>query len=228
MLADGPKAAAERVGLPQAAVHIKGAGMNLHDWRRAWAVLLGQVVGGGSGWPGPGVDCWAPEPDAGYPQMTNPLSSFRKAEEVAKTSILKMWDDSHGTCWFATWGVPGQLEYSAGAVAATVGWDDFTPQEALAVGHRVLTLERIFNMARGLTAEDDLNVSPRITDPAPADAGPAAGKSIAPYIEGWVRDYYQEVGWERKTGRPMRSTLKKLGLAEFTDLVWGERGTRPT
>jgi len=220
MLADGPKAAAERVGLPQAAVHIKGSGMNLHDWRRALGVLLGQIVGGGSGWPGPGADCWTPEADAGYPEMTNPMSPFKKGEEVGKTSILKMWDDSHGTCWFATWGVPGQLEYTAGAVAATVGWDDFTGQEAMAVGHRALTLERIFNMSRGLTAEDDINVSPRITDPAPPDAGPAAGKSVGPYIEGWVRDYYEEVGWDRRTGKPLMATIERLGLQEYAGLVW--------
>ncbi len=75
-------------------------------------------------------------------------------------------------------------------------------------------------MAHGLTAEDDINVSPRISEPAPPDAGPAAGKSIAPYVEGWVRDYYQLLGWERKTGKPLMSTIKKLGLEEFADLIW--------
>ena len=131
-----------------------------------------------------------------------------------------MWDDCQGTCWFANWGVPGQTKYSADAIAAVVGWEDFTPEEVLAVGHRALTLERIFNMKWGLTAEDDYKLSPRITDPAPADAGPAAGLSIAPYIEGWVRDYYQWLGWDRRTGKPLRSTLKKLGLEEYIDVVW--------
>jgi len=44
MLADGPKVAAERVGLPGAALHIKGSGLALHDWRRtSWGVLLGKL-----------------------------------------------------------------------------------------------------------------------------------------------------------------------------------------
>jgi len=76
-------------------------------------------------------------------------------------------------------------------------------------------------MHHGLTAEDDINISPRITEPAPADAGPAAGKSIKPYLEGWVRDYYENLGWDRKTGKPLRSTLKKLDLEEFIPMVWG-------
>lgn len=220
MLADGPLAAAQRVGLPEAAVHIKGSGMNLHDWRRAWGVLLGQAVGGGSGWASPGADCWAAEPDAGYPKRTGRLSPFGKGEEVAKTGIIKYWNDCYGCCWFVSWGRPNIMRVSSSAVAAAVGWKDFTAEEALAVGHRVLTLERIFNMAHGLTAEDDMKVSPRITAPAPADAGPAAGKSIAPYLEGWVRDYYEHLGWDRKTGKPMRLTLQKLGLEEFNHLVW--------
>ncbi len=221
MLADGPEIAAQRVGLPEAGVHIKGSGMNIHDWRRAWGVLLGQAVGGGSGWPAPGADCWTAEADAGYPEKADPLSPYGKGEEVAKTGMVKLWNDCIGCCWFGTWGLPGVMQMSSSAIAAVVGWDDFATEEAWAVGERVVTLERIFNIRHGLTADDDIKLSPRITDPAPADAGPAAGKSIAPYIEGWVRDYYEEMGWERKTGKPLKSTMKRLGLEEYKDFVWG-------
>lgn len=220
-LSKGPKVAAEQVGLPEAAVHIKGSGMNLHDWRRGWGVLLGQVVGGGSGWPAPGADKWTAEPDAGYPEKTNPVSPNDKGVEVARTAGLKYWNDCNGACWFATWGQPGIKRITAEAIANVVGWTDFTADETVEVGNRVLTLERIFNMQHGLTAEDDYKVSPRMTDPAPADALEAAGKSIAPYLEGWVRDYYEENGWDRRSGKPMRSTLKKLGLDEYIDQVWG-------
>lgn len=219
MLADGPLAAAQRVGLPDAAVHIKGTGMNMHDWRRTWGVLLGQVIGGGVSWPSLAADLVG-SPDAGYPKRSDPLDPFGKAEEVVKTGILKAWYDCQGTCDFSSWSIRGSLKLASSALAAATGWEDFTPEEALVTGHRVLTLERIFNMAHGLTADDDIKVSPRITAPSPPDAGPAAGKSIAPYIEGWVRDYYERLGWDRRTGKPMRSTLKKLGLEEFTNIVW--------
>lgn len=220
MLADGPKAAAQRVGLPHASVDIKGAGMNLHDWRRAWGVLLGQVVGGGAGWPSPGADCWTAEADAGYPEKANPLGRYGKGKEVAATAGIKMWNDSHGTCWFATWGIPGIMKITSEAVASVVGWDDFTEEDARLCGDRIMALERIFNMSRGLTAEDDYKVSPRLTDPAPPDAKDAAGLSVAPYIEGWVRDFYQAMGWDRHTGKPLSSTMKKLGLEQLIDQVW--------
>jgi len=220
MLADGPKVAAQRIGMPQASVDIKGSGMNLHDWRRAWGVLLGQVTSGGSGWPAPGADCWTDETDAGYPQKADPLSPWGKGEEVAKTGMIKFWNDCYGCCWFGTWGTPGIMKLSSSAIAAVVGWDDFTAEEAWDVGHRVVTMERIFNMRRGMVAEDDINVSPRMTDPAPADAGPAAGKSIKGYLEGWVRDYYVANGWDRKTGKPLRSTMQKLGLEEYMCYIY--------
>lgn len=220
MLADGPKAAAIRVGLPQASVDIKGAGMNLHDWRRAWGVLLGQITSGGAGWPQSGVDMWITEPDVGYPELTNPLVPWNKGKEVADTGKIKFWNDCYGVCWYASRAQPGILRMSAGAVAAAVGWDDFTPEEALDVGFRAITLERIFNMQHGLTADDDILVSPRLVEPAPPDAGPAAGKSPAPYIEGWVRDYYEALGWDRKTGKPLLKTMKKLGLEEYIAIIW--------
>lgn len=220
MLADGPKVAADRVGLPDAAVHVKGTGLSLHDWRRAWGCLLGQTIGSGSGWPPPGVDAWAPEADVGYPEKTDPLSPRDKGKEVALSGILKMVNDCIGVCWFGTWGLPGITQLEADAFAAIVGWDDFTADEVKLVGERILTLERIFNIRQGLTAEDDIKVSPRLLEPAPPDAGPAAGKTIAPYLEGWVRDYYRTLGWDPKTGKPLKSTLRRLGLEEYTDIVW--------
>jgi len=61
-----------------------------------------------------------------------------------------------------------------------------------------------------------------VISPVPDDAEPqTAGKSIAPYLEGMVREYYEELGWDRKTGKPLRSTLLKLGLEEYLPLVWG-------
>jgi len=220
LLADGPKAAAQRVGLPDASVDIKGAGMNLHDWRRAWGCFLGQFVSGGSGWHAGAADCWFTEPDIGYEKMLDPLDPYVRAREVALTTILHMWRDCFGCCNFVTWGLPGGMTIIPKAIGAAVGWEDFGKEEAWMVGERVTTLERAFNMSRGLTVRDDIEVSPRLLEPAPADAGPAAGKSVAPYIEGWVRDYYTELGWDRKTGKPWMSTLKRLGLEEFAHLVW--------
>ena len=214
LLAEGPKKAAELIGgdALKYAVHIKGAGMNLHDWRAAWSVLLGQIISGcGPCWQAPGADAFSPEPDLGYTELAkNPTSPEGKAEAVRKTQLKKLLEDSLGICWFGSWGVPGSLTYEARAIAATVGWEGFDVDEALTVGERVINLERLFNMSHGLTLETDLDVSQRLLE-APT-TGPATGKEFGQYIKGMVREYYQEMGWDAETGRPLAKTLKRLGL----------------
>lgn len=219
LLAMGPKRAAEMIGgeAPKFAIHIKGAGINLHDWRATWGIMLGQFVGGGSGWPAPAADAWATEPDAGFPEYQDPLNPRIKPEAVAKTWPKKYWDDCNGTCWFATWGVPGVLEFSAEAVAAATGWN-FTREEALLVGERALHLERAFNVMRGLTPIDDMEVSPRLVEAPPK--GIAEGKPIAPYVKGMVMEVYRLLGWDEKTGKPLRSTLRRVGLEDIIPDVW--------
>lgn len=220
-LADGILTAAQRVGLPECAVHVKNSGMNLHDWRSGgFGPLLGQIVGGGSGWFATGADVWAPEADAGYPQQTEPFETTGKGKEVGRTAAIKAWHDCYGCCWFISVGVPGILGFSASAIAAVVGWEDFSSEEAFNVGFRTLTLERIIDLRLGMTVEDDINASPRLTDGSPPDAL-RKGKCIRPYLEGMVRDYYESLGWDRKTSKPNRKRLIELGMEEFIEPCWG-------
>ncbi|MGD0919398.1 MAG: aldehyde ferredoxin oxidoreductase C-terminal domain-containing protein, partial [Thermodesulfobacteriota bacterium] len=217
VLADGPKKAAERIGgdAPKYVVHIKGTGMNMHDWRSAWSVLLGQATAGaGPCWQGVGADAFSPEPDLGYTELTQaPSSPEGKAEALWKTRCKKLFEDSLGICWFAAWGVPGIMDFERRAVAATVGWNDFTVEEALTLGHRVSTAQRLFNMKHGLTAENDFDVSPRLLE-APS-AGFAAGKAFGDHIGELIKQYYTFEGWDPKTGKPLSKTIKRLGLEEM-------------
>jgi aldehyde:ferredoxin oxidoreductase len=82
-----------------------------------------------------------------------------------------------------------------------------------------LNLERVFNLRHGLTADDDINVSPRIV--STPDAGKAKGKTMAPYVKGMVRDYYRLCGWDESHGKPWRHTLERVGLSEYVKDVWG-------
>jgi aldehyde:ferredoxin oxidoreductase len=217
VLADGPKKAAERIGgdAPKYAVHIKGSGMNMHDWRSAWSVLLAQITAGaGPCWQGAGADAFSPEPDLGYTELSkDPVSAEGKAEAAWKTHCKKLLEDSLGICWFAAWGVPGVMDFERRAIAAAVGWNDFTVEEAYTLGHRVSTAQRLFNMKHGLTIENDLDVSPRLLD-APL-AGLAAGKAFGDHLSELIKEYYTLAGWDPQTGKPLPETIKRLGLEEI-------------
>ncbi len=215
VLAKGMKEAARILGPAAEAcvVHIRGGGINMHDWRAAWSILLGQIVSGaGVCWQGYGVDSWTTEPDLGYKAFAEGFVPDGKAEAVAKTQKKKLWEDTLGVCWFAAWGVPGVLRYSADALKYATGWEDFSAEEALMVGERMVALQRIIAIKRGFTAKDEFDVSDRLLE-APK-AGTAAGKSIKPHLKRMVDEYYQIVGWDA-SGVPTRKSLERVGLAEL-------------
>lgn len=219
LLALGPKRAAEAIGAESMVVHVKGTGINLHDWRVTWGILLGQLIGGGYSWPAPGVDAWATEPDIGYPEYQDPFDWRVKPKAVRDTQLKKNWVDSIGICWFADWGVPGALEFEAKAVSAVTGFD-ITKEEALTIGERVVNLERSIHVRLGLTPEDDVNdVGPRFLEPPPK--GPGKGRDVRRYVKWMVKEYYRLMGWNEKTGKPFRSTLERLGLGFVAKDLYG-------
>jgi aldehyde:ferredoxin oxidoreductase len=225
VLAKGLKEAARLLGkdAENCVVHIRGGGINMHDWRPAWSVLLGQIVAGaGVCWQGPGVDKIVVEPDLGYTQYSETFSPQGKAAEVARTQIKKLWEDTLGICWFACWGVKGVLDNSAKAIALSTGWSDFDRDEAMAVGERMVNLQRLIAVWRGFRPEDEFDISSRLLE-APT-VGPAAGKSIGTHLKSMVRDYYRFMGWDENTARPTAATLAKVGLAGVLEGVPGGPG----
>jgi len=126
-------------------------------------------------------------------------------------------EDSIGICWLITWRLPGVLRLTAESLSAATGWD-YSPDELLAVGERIMHLERAFNVRHGLKPEDDYNVPPRLIE-APPD-GPAAGVSIAPYLRGMINEYYRLMGWDERTGKPFRGILRNFGLNDVAKDLW--------
>lgn len=219
LLARGVKEAAEIIGgdAPSFAVHIKGTGMSLHDWRAVWGVLFGQIVGSGAGWPAPGADQFGIQWDAGYSEITNGLDHRGKPLEAKKTGIVKFLNDSAGFCMLVTWGFKDVFPLTAETLRAATGWD-YSTEELWEIGERVMQLERAFNVRHGLKPEDDWTVPDRVIA-APVD-GPAKGRSIKPYLEGMAKEYHRLMGWDPKTGKPYRHVLKKLGLDDVIKDLW--------
>ncbi len=104
------------------------------------------------------------------------------------------------------------------ALNATTGWD-VTLDEALDAGHRSIILQGVFGTQRGWRAEDDwTDVGPRFLVPLPD--GPHAGFTIARWLYGLIQEYYGLSGRHETSGRPLMSTLSRLGLEEFAS--WAE------
>ncbi|MCJ7768277.1 hypothetical protein MUP79_07790 [Candidatus Bathyarchaeota archaeon] len=224
-LSDGPKHVAETIGgdAMKYCVHVKGTTPNMHDWRGLWGTFLAQLIGGrGPAWEAAGSDFYAYEPDLGYNGFREGTTSIGTAEAVKKHQAKKIWGaDCTGLCWKGgSWGVPGSSRLCAEAIAALTGWKDFTTEEGMIVGERIVNLQKIFATRRGQRGvEDDLDIGPRVLEAPPT--GPARGKPVGPYVKGMIEEYYDLMGWDRKTGRPYASTLKRLSMEDYIKDTWG-------
>ena len=82
-------------------------------------------------------------------------------------------------------------------------------EDAMNVGRRAVNLARLFNLRNGIGAELD-RPSERYGSTPPD--GVAEGKSIQPHWDEMLRNYYNLMGWDENTGKPLPETLKELGL----------------
>ena len=70
---------------------------------------------------------------------------------------------------------------------------------------------RLFNLREGLTPAME---APSLRyGSAPVD-GPAEGHRILDHWNHIREVYYQTMGWDRRTGKPLPDTLKALGLTQ--------------
>jgi aldehyde:ferredoxin oxidoreductase len=102
------------------------------------------------------------------------------------------------------------------ALNAATGWD-FTPKEGQRVDLRAVNLIRAFNIQCGMTREQ-YYPSERYGS-TPVD-GPSKGISIKPVWAQMLDNYYQRMGWDRVSGKPLPETLKKLGREQIIKDIW--------
>ncbi|MBA7625008.1 putative oxidoreductase YdhV [subsurface metagenome] len=218
VLAEGVMRAAQRIGgeAPNLAIHtMKGNTPRGHDHRNRWPMLFDTCVSQMS-------------TDEGYSMLqpadlglsVSPAFGVNHSLEntVAWNAQCKgavQFEDCLGICRFIT---RTDLKLLAQAVSAATGWD-FSTKETMEVGRRVVNLLRAFNIRQGHTAEMDAP-SPRYGS-APVD-GPAPGKSIMPYWNELRSKYYELMGWDKETGKPLPDTLRRFGLEHTIPELWGK------
>jgi aldehyde:ferredoxin oxidoreductase len=90
-------------------------------------------------------------------------------------------------------------------LAAATGLD-FAAGDIPAAGERAINLERAFNIAAGISGEEDI-LPERLRQPVPE--GPAAGESCD--LARLLPEYYRLRGWTPE-GQPTAEKLSSLGL----------------
>lgn len=208
LLADGVKHASQTIGGEAARMGVyvmKGATPRTHDHRAIWAEMLETCVST-TGTLQSAARITSPV-FFGHPPVQNPFSPWEVAGANAKVDGWFVFIDCLGVCRFIT--IDPTLTIDC--VNAVTG-RDLNLSDTLKIGRRIINLLRVFNLRHGLDTALEAP-SPRYGS-IPTD-GPAQGKSIEPYFQ-WMKSFYFELmGWDPKTGKPLPHTLKSLGLEKL-------------
>jgi len=216
LLAEGVKRASEKLGgeATKAAIYTgKGASPRGHDHRARWEEMLDTATSSTAT-----METGNPvhQTELGLPARINPFDGVEVAKLVAGCRGRRAFEDSLGICIFTT---RTRLENVCRALSAATGWY-YTVAEAMNFGRRTAAINRATALRCGLTP--DLEKPSYRYGSTPHD-GPAVGQSVSAQWEKMVDTWYREVGYDRKTGKPLPQTLKDLGLDWLSKDLWGAR-----
>jgi aldehyde:ferredoxin oxidoreductase len=215
LLAEGVKKGSEKLGRGSQDLAIyteKGNSPRGHDHRGRWIEMVDTCISDtGTMAVGP---AWLPQ-EQGAKANPDMFNWEDLAEQLGKHNGRMMFEDSLGICRFTS---RTSMEGLGKAIEASTGWENFTGEEALAVGRRVSHLLRVYNLRCGITADME---KPSKRYGSVAVDGPMAGKDdLYVHWEEIRQRYYALMGWDLKTGRPFPETLKEAGLADLIPDAW--------
>jgi aldehyde:ferredoxin oxidoreductase len=218
-LADGVKAAADRIGgdARKYAMHVKGLELPGYDVRGAKAHGLNYAT-----------SYTGADHNRGYafqeifgipiPWEVDRFSTERKGELTKwNQDIRAVACDCATMCAFLLdMAVPANASQNTSALMEAVTGLTCTPEDVVKVGERVNNLARAFNVREGFTRSDD--TLPERLMKEPLQEGGSKGQVISPEdLNGMLDEYYRLRGWDLETGTPTREKLVELGLEYVAD-----------
>lgn len=223
ILAEGVRAAAERLGhgAEAFAIHGKGLEAPAHDGRsgKVLALAYGTANRGMCHiHPLEGMVYDSGKFDWGLVKYGIPdPNTVHRWDEKGKGKIVKVLQDGLivpdilNTCKFFMYaGI--YVDHLADILSALTGWD-IDGEELLKVGERVFNLQRMFNIREGFSREDDL-LHERVKKKPAFGIYSGEERCAIQDFEGMLDEYYEARGWDRETGRPLKSKLVELGLED--------------
>jgi len=219
LLADGTKAAAQKIGkgAEKYAMHIKGLELPAYDVRGAKAHGLNyatsytgadhnrgyafqEIFGIPVPWQ---VDRFAVE---GKGKLTKWNQDVRSATCDCPTMCAFILDTA----------LPGTATQNTATLMEAVTGLQFTPEEVEKVGERLVNLAKAFNVREGFTRADDTFPERLMTEPL--KAGASKGQLISKEdLKTMLDEYYTARGWDLLKGAPTRAKLSELGLGYVAD-----------
>jgi aldehyde:ferredoxin oxidoreductase len=224
VLAEGVKRAAERVGhnTEEFAMHVKGMELDADEWRQNKASALTAAVSerGASV-----VRPWGFPIDMGvlFSDVTGLKEKPDTNEEKGMAKWYKPYKDFTiaancvGVCLYpALFNIPDVHQTIEGYNA--ISGREIDLKQYLKAGERTVCVQRAFNAREGFDRKDDTLPKRFLTEPV--KGGPADGRRITD-LDSMLDEYYEESGFDKKTGWPTSAKLEELGLQDVADELYG-------
>jgi aldehyde:ferredoxin oxidoreductase len=217
-LADGVKAAAEKIGKDsmRLAQQIKGLEVTGYDLRCLKTAALGFAVSFRG----------ADHSRSGAFSVDLKGKVDRLKAEKGRGKLVKDLEDAYNlidsliVCKNAKGTFYNELEDMA-KLYNTVTGAEVSAQELALAGERIQALARIINIREGLSRKDDTLPWKVMNLPIPDD-GPVHGAVVTQdELDLMLDDYYTVRGWNLE-GIPTKEKLTQLGLEEFSSIVEGK------
>ena len=217
VLAEGVAEAARLIGrgAEQYAYHAKGLELTAYDPRGAMGTALGYAVSSRGGdftsvhaLPEYRWDAEKGAQEFGESKSVDQHSTEGKGVMIKHTMSVSAAMDSLGICKVAALNVVDDFSLRAEAdLASAVSGFDLTPRDLLAVGERILNVEKLFNIRYGASRLDDRLPDLFRRTGLPKEPHQGATVDLEPMLE----QYYGAMGWDAE-GRPTAEKLRELGI----------------
>jgi aldehyde:ferredoxin oxidoreductase len=152
---------------------------------------------------------WAPRITK-YNKKEEYIPSDNEALKAVAQACMKQAVESTGVCMFAA--ISGVQHYPIFKWLNTAtGWDK-SPDDYLEIGRRIQTLRQMFNIREGMEPLNN-KMSDRLSGKPPLTKGPLKEKTLP--IESMMRNYWNKIGWDEQSGKPLDKTISDLGIDQL-------------
>jgi len=200
LLAEGVVRAAQQLGVPHMAMHVKGQELATYEPRGVVGMGLSYAISPKGGHhmiaPTMGLEV-AGDPD-------NRLRAEGKAEMVRDTQLIMAVVDSLALCSSMRFvlGPQSMLE-----LYRAVTGRHLDEEQAYLIAERITNVERLFNVREGFGRQEDTLPERLLSEPMPT--GPSVGSTVP--LDTMLEEYYALMGWDAD-GVPTQERLQELGL----------------
>jgi aldehyde:ferredoxin oxidoreductase len=214
IIADGVKKAAEKIGKgsEKYAMHVGGQEFPAHDSRGGPQFAIGYGAE-----PTPGRHTQGgegPLPAGAMPEY-DPMSLKGRGKPHKHGAMITEVYNAAGICMIVIGDGYGHINDLIEAFQTITGWD-IDMDEIQKTGQRIVTMRQAYNAREGI--KTPWKFPDRMMGIPPKTEGPRAGITIN--ADEHFNEYYQELGWDIKTGKPGKETLLELGLDDVAKVLW--------